>query len=60
MDAATSGTADPAWRIDEIHVDSPERDMTEVALGQSIAIVTRSSANTTARVVAKIRFNGNK
>jgi hypothetical protein len=60
METVTACAANPARRIDEVHINSPERNMTEVALGQCIPIVARSSANTTARVVTKIRFNGNK
>jgi hypothetical protein len=60
MDTVTVCAANPARGIYEVHIDSPDRHVTEIPLGQSIPIITWSSANTTARVIAKIRFNSNK
>jgi hypothetical protein len=60
MDTVTVCATNPARGIYEVHIDSPDWHVTEKPLGQSIPIITWSSANTTARVIAKIRFNSNE
>lgn len=60
MDAATPCATYTAARIGNVHVDSPDGHMAEVAFRQGVPIVTSKTADPTTWVIAKIRSDRDK